>query len=176
MDCKKTEECPLAGQPRGYAFVTYVKRDDAFRAKENLNGKTVGQKKITVTWAHNADLVNVSSTKSKCDIVIPALAISKDPGKTDRTSQIQAIEAKLRLMEQKKDELKINDSIATKSSVIQQFQFNKDKLCNVQKHFSSRGSDRCKKPYIKKKPIPNELNQNAILLFLHWQYQGIRED
>ncbi|XP_030749564.1 probable RNA-binding protein 18 isoform X2 [Sitophilus oryzae] len=144
---------PLAGQPRGYAFVTYMKSEDALKAKESLNGKLVGQRKIAVTWAHSADEDYLPVPKPKPEISIPALALSKDSKKTDRVSQIQAIEAKLKLMEQKKDELKINDSLSTKTPVIQQFQFNKEKPCGTtSKNFKSRINDRHKKPYSKRKP------------------------
>lgn len=48
---------PLAGQPRGYAFVTYVNKEDAVRAKEVLNHVLVGQRSIVVTWAHSINNV-----------------------------------------------------------------------------------------------------------------------
>jgi len=86
--------------------------------------------------------------KPKPAVTIPALALSKEAKKTDKVSQIQAIEAKLKLMEHKADELRINESIATKPPIIQQFQFNKDKLCvKAQSTFK-----RHKKPYIRQKP------------------------
>lgn len=50
---------PLIGQPRGYAFVTYAKSQDALKAKNSLNGKLVGQKNLTVTWAHSAEYVSI---------------------------------------------------------------------------------------------------------------------
>lgn len=49
---------PQAGQPRGYAFVTYTKQEDAIFAKNNLNDLLVGQKNVTVTWAHSMKEVN----------------------------------------------------------------------------------------------------------------------
>lgn len=49
---------PLAGQPRGYAFVTYVKQEDAITAKNALNNLLVGQKNIIVTWAHSVNNVS----------------------------------------------------------------------------------------------------------------------
>lgn len=48
----------LAGQPRGYAFVTYLKKDDAERARIQLNNKLIGVKKVTVTWAHSVSGVS----------------------------------------------------------------------------------------------------------------------
>ncbi|CAG9771829.1 unnamed protein product [Ceutorhynchus assimilis] len=140
---------PLTGQPRGFAFVTYAKHQDALRAKNCLNGKLVGQKNINVTWAHIAEIDSEPTPKPKPDVTIPALALSKNPKKTDKASQIQAIEAKLKVMEHKEEELKINDSIASKPAVIQQFQFNKDRSSNSVRPY--RAHDRQKKPYMRKK-------------------------
>lgn len=44
---------PLAGQPRGYAFVTFSNKDDASLAKGRLHSKLVGTRNIIVTWAHS---------------------------------------------------------------------------------------------------------------------------
>lgn len=49
---------PQAGQPRGFAFVTYLKNEDAVIAKEKLNNMLIGQKRINVTWAHSIDNVS----------------------------------------------------------------------------------------------------------------------
>lgn len=52
--------------------------------------------------------------------------MSKAEKKVDRESQIQAIEAKLELMEKKaSDELVINKTVATEPPIISQFQYNK---------------------------------------------------
>lgn len=53
--------------------------------------------------------------------------MSKPEMKTDREFQIQAIEAKLKLMEQHNtnDELVINKTVATEVPIIAQFQHNK---------------------------------------------------
>ncbi|KAJ8918448.1 hypothetical protein NQ315_008145, partial [Exocentrus adspersus] len=143
---------PLTGQPRGYAFVTYTKQEDAITAKRILNNVLVGQKKIVVTWAHSVN--NEEVEKPKPEVVIPALAISKEGKKSDRISQIQAIEAKLKLMEKKQeDELKINDTVATKPPVIVQYQYNKSQVTssNCKYKHSSKKSDRFNKPYSKNK-------------------------
>lgn len=113
---------PLAGQPRGYAFVTYVNLEDARNAREKLNNLLVGQKHITVTWAHAS--TEESYTKPVEKINIPVLAIAKPETKTNRNVQIQAIEAKLKLMENKKEDLTINDSVAKKTPVITKYQQN----------------------------------------------------
>ncbi|KAJ8929238.1 hypothetical protein NQ314_018117 [Rhamnusium bicolor] len=93
--------------------------------------------------------------KPKPEINIPALAMSKEGKKTDRISQIQAIEAKLKLMEKKQeDELKINDTVATKPPVIVQYQYNKLQTTSITsfKHKQSlKKCDRYNKPYSKSK-------------------------
>ena len=48
---------PLAGQPRGYAFVTYSSKEDAAKAKDALDGKMVGSKRVVVRWANNVSKV-----------------------------------------------------------------------------------------------------------------------
>lgn len=48
---------PLAGQPRGYAFVTYKSKEEAVAAKELLHNMLIGQKRITATWAHSVNNV-----------------------------------------------------------------------------------------------------------------------
>jgi RNA recognition motif-containing protein len=51
---------PQAGQPRGYAFVTYKTIQDANMAKDALHNLRVGAKNIIVRWAHNVTEVHVS--------------------------------------------------------------------------------------------------------------------
>lgn len=43
---------PLKGQPRGYCFVTYENREQALKALQAMNGKTVLEKDLVVKWAH----------------------------------------------------------------------------------------------------------------------------
>lgn len=80
--------------------------------------------------------------------------MSKSEKKTDRESQIQAIEAKLKLMEKKaEDELKINDTVATKPPVITQFQYNKQAVTNnsLKTKTVLKRHDKFVKPYSKQK-------------------------
>lgn len=44
---------PQAGQPRGYAFVTYETIQNAKTAKDSLHNLKVGAKNIVVRWAHS---------------------------------------------------------------------------------------------------------------------------
>ncbi|KAJ3633733.1 hypothetical protein MTP99_010662 [Tenebrio molitor] len=127
-------------------------KEDALRAKEILNNALVGQRTIMVTWAYSVN--NDEVEKPRPEINIPALAMSKNEKKTDRESQIQAIEAKLKLMEKKsEDELKINDTVATKPPVITQFQYNKQGITNnnLKTKTILKRHDKFNKPYNKLK-------------------------
>lgn len=48
---------PSAGQPRGYAFVTYSSKVDATNAKDALDGMVMGCKKMVVRWANSVSKV-----------------------------------------------------------------------------------------------------------------------
>lgn len=83
--------------------------------------------------------------------------MSKAEKKVDRESQIQAIEAKLKLMEKKRtDELEINKTVATEPPVISQYQFNKNHAASStsskQKYVSRRNDKHYNKPYSKNRP------------------------
>ncbi|EEB11844.1 conserved hypothetical protein [Pediculus humanus corporis] len=90
---------PLEGQPRGYAFVTYVQTEFAESAQKKLDGKYLGSKKLSVKWACTLTKEPVIE-KQKPILNIPALAGTKDTKKVSKTSTIQAIEAKLKTMEE----------------------------------------------------------------------------
>ncbi|EIN05493.1 hypothetical protein PUNSTDRAFT_137604 [Punctularia strigosozonata HHB-11173 SS5] len=51
---------PLKGKPRGYAFVQYASTEDAAKALERANDKMLRGRKITVTYAQQASLDDVS--------------------------------------------------------------------------------------------------------------------
>lgn len=53
---------PQAGQPRGYAFVTYKTIQDAKTAKDALHNLKVGAKNIIVRWAHSVTEVIIKMT------------------------------------------------------------------------------------------------------------------
>lgn len=48
---------PSAGQPRGYAFVTYSTKVDARKAKDALDGMVMGHKRMVVRWANSVSKV-----------------------------------------------------------------------------------------------------------------------
>lgn len=52
---------PLAGQPRGYAFVTYKDKANAAKCMSKLNASKLGTRVIVVKYAHNMSKVGVIS-------------------------------------------------------------------------------------------------------------------
>ncbi|XP_054284497.1 probable RNA-binding protein 18 isoform X2 [Macrosteles quadrilineatus] len=72
---------PLAGQPRGYAFVTYSTKEEAEQMKEALDGKKMGNKYIAVRWAHN--LNTEEKEKQKVELDIPVLTGGKNEQKSN---------------------------------------------------------------------------------------------
>ncbi|PSN48105.1 hypothetical protein C0J52_13248 [Blattella germanica] len=100
---------PCAGQPRGYAFVTYSSKDDATKAKDILDGQMVGTKRMVVRWANSVNKEELD--RPKPELEIPALAGAKSEKKVSRETTIQAIEAKLKMMEHSSvDEFEVNNA------------------------------------------------------------------
>lgn len=106
---------PQANKPRGYAFVTYEKPENALEAKIHLDRKLVGAKHICVTWAHCMPL----QEPEKKEVEIPALALATKKQDISREKQIQAIEAKLNMMSSNSADLIINKTVTTEPPVIQ---------------------------------------------------------
>nr|CAD7455155.1 unnamed protein product [Timema tahoe] len=99
---------PSAGQPRGYAFVTFVACTDANKARTTLDGKLLGCKHVMVRWANTVSKEELE--RHKPELKIPALAGAQNDKKLSRQTTIQAIEAKLKLMEHGcDDEFKVNN-------------------------------------------------------------------
>lgn len=91
---------PDQGKHRGYCFATYKNKEEANNARQHLDGKMALSKKLSVKWAH--------SDKERYDLP-PTEKCGKEDGKLNsidstsslsRESKIQAIEAKLRAMEE----------------------------------------------------------------------------
>ncbi|XP_062713073.1 probable RNA-binding protein 18 isoform X1 [Aedes albopictus] len=118
---------PMAGYPRGYAFVTYERQKDSEAALEVLNGRRVGDKHMVVRWAKNVNRDEMEKTKPK--LQIPALAGGSKAGPSGPMSQqtkIQALEAKLKMMESRSDDLIINKSTTVERPIIEKYQYNKN--------------------------------------------------
>ncbi|KFB51319.1 AGAP012137-PA-like protein [Anopheles sinensis] len=116
---------PLAGYPRGYAFVTYENHKDSESALRRLDGKVVGEKTIVVRWAKHVN--RDDSDKSKPKIEIPCLAGGSKGGANGPLSQqtkIQALEAKLKMLESRSDDLIINKSTTAERPIIERYQYN----------------------------------------------------
>ncbi|KAF8785861.1 probable RNA-binding protein 18 [Argiope bruennichi] len=90
----------LKGQPRGYSFVTYETREQAENALAALNGKQALGKNLVVRWAHTAPSESFTGMKKPT-------VLSKTPEETKQTknptSQIMAIEAKLKAMKDQRE-------------------------------------------------------------------------
>lgn len=137
----------MAGYPRGYAFVTYERvrcllfclilvlklklptfqQKDSEAALEVLNGRRVGDKHMVVRWAKNVNRDEMEKTKPK--LQIPALAGGSKAGPSGPMSQqtkIQALEAKLKMMESRSDDLIINKSTTVERPIIEKYQYNKN--------------------------------------------------
>lgn len=145
---------PLSGFPRGYAFCTYKNTEDAVLAMQNMDGQLVGSKQITVRWAHSMSKDEMES-KPKAELSIPVLAGAKsskaEKKPVSKKTAIQAIEAKLRLMEQSttSDEFEINNSPAalrSKSYILSQAQNGHDARDSRPSH-SRFGRKYDRKPY-----------------------------
>ncbi|XP_053658098.1 probable RNA-binding protein 18 [Anopheles marshallii] len=116
---------PLAGYPRGYAFVTYENHKDSEAALRRLDGKLVGEKTIVVRWAKHVNREEGDRTKPK--IEIPCLAGGSKGGTNGPLSQqtkIQALEAKLKMLESRSDDLVINKSSTSERPIIERYQYN----------------------------------------------------
>ncbi|XP_059485921.1 probable RNA-binding protein 18 [Neocloeon triangulifer] len=98
---------PLAGQPRGYAFVTYKTASSASNAMKNLHGKRIGTKNINVRLATSVPKEDLE--RQKPEINIPALAGAKKSGLTNASSmtKIQEIEAQLQRMQNSSDDFNL---------------------------------------------------------------------
>ncbi|XP_008470366.1 probable RNA-binding protein 18 [Diaphorina citri] len=99
---------PLAGQPRGYAFVTYKDKANAAKCMSKLNASKLGTRVIVVKYAHNMSKEEME--KSKVNLNLPVLiGVKKDEQDKrelkNRMSKIQEIEAKLKMMEKSKEDL-----------------------------------------------------------------------
>ncbi|KAG6449433.1 hypothetical protein O3G_MSEX006053 [Manduca sexta] len=112
---------PNAGQPRGFAFVTYKMRQDAIKAMNSLNGQMLGSKRICVKFAKN---ILEEQEKPKPELGIAALAGAKPEIKLSKKTAIQSIEAKLKMMESMNpgDDFVVNKLAAHETPVITQYQ------------------------------------------------------
>ncbi|XP_066957634.1 probable RNA-binding protein 18 [Macrobrachium rosenbergii] len=96
---------PQAGQPRGYAFVTFKSSQAAHAAMQMLDGKVIFGRRIAVKWAHAQDESVYERSKEKP--APPILSGGKaESSQISKKSKIAALEAKLKLLEE--DNLKVN--------------------------------------------------------------------
>lgn len=90
---------PQAGQPRGYAFLTFSKREEAIRARKEFDGKSLLGRTLLVKPARSVHKDELTGPKTT-QFSIPALSGAKDSkNKLNLEQQIKAIESKLKTME-----------------------------------------------------------------------------
>ncbi|CAL7939354.1 putative RNA-binding protein 18 [Xylocopa sonorina] len=142
---------PQAGQPRGYAFVTYKTIQDAKAAKDALHNLKVGAKNIIVRWAHSVTESDMDKPKPKIDI--PALAgAKKEDKRISRETAIQAIEAKLKLMKESEEEFELNKPL-NGSPIIHLYQKPENPKPSTSARYHNRSSHyHNNKPYNRQKP------------------------
>ncbi|KPP71199.1 putative RNA-binding protein 18 [Scleropages formosus] len=88
---------PLEGQPRGYCF-------EAERAIQCLNGKLALSKKLVVRWAHAQRFDQYRGDKTLPASLEPSSSAEEMPTTLSVNAKIRAIEAKLQMMEENRDE------------------------------------------------------------------------
>lgn len=160
---------PLYGQPRGYGFVTYKKAADAAKALTNLDGQKIGIKYCSIRFAKNVNYDDYGD-RPRAKIDIPALGGSKDgggggahagssgggssrggsSGDRRKDSAIQAIEAKLRMLESRTagDEFKVNRTAAqSHEAPISRYQFNLNNDTGGGKYSNHGRNHRNHRPY-----------------------------
>ncbi|XP_055385284.1 probable RNA-binding protein 18 [Condylostylus longicornis] len=147
---------PLAGQPRGYAFVTYKSTKDSACALDKLNGKLVGIKNVAVRLAKNINYDELEKPKPKIEIPVLAAGVSKQ-NKISKELAIEAIQAKLdALQKNSDDDFEINKTAANSTPFIQKYQFNKNNTENPRQIKNSRHPNHkyrnVSKPYNKIRP------------------------
>ncbi|XP_032802594.2 putative RNA-binding protein 18 [Petromyzon marinus] len=99
---------PLEGQPRGYCFVNYETRPEAERAIQHLNGKLALSRPLVVRWAHAKFAQGYEYPKKEVVMPTSLEPSTSEPPAPVQTSlsinaKIQAIEAKLKMMEENPD-------------------------------------------------------------------------
>ncbi|EDO45951.1 predicted protein [Nematostella vectensis] len=87
---------PNRGEPRGYCFVEFKKKEDARKALRGLNKKIVLSRALVVDWAHHHKSSADEPQKSKHTNIVPNAQTSTHSPSNE--SKIKAIEAKLRVM------------------------------------------------------------------------------
>ncbi|XP_058790112.1 probable RNA-binding protein 18 isoform X3 [Phymastichus coffea] len=142
---------PQAGLPRGYAFVTYKTVRDAEVALEGLQNLRVGSKNIVVRYAHSINEAELEKPKPKLDI--PALAgAKKEEKRISRETAIQAIEAKLKLMKDSKEEFQLNKPLEGPSIIHQYIKPESSKPSTSVRHFTRGNYHNNRKPYSRTRP------------------------
>ncbi|XP_050700058.1 probable RNA-binding protein 18 [Eriocheir sinensis] len=90
---------PQAGQPRGYAFVTFQSPQAARSAMRVLDGRIMLGRRMAVKWAHAQDESMYERTKEKPAPPILSAGKGETSKKSSKKSKIAELEAKLKLLD-----------------------------------------------------------------------------
>lgn len=97
---------------------------------KKLNGKPIGTKTVSVRLAKNINYDEIDRPKPKIEIPVLAAGSSSstDASKVSNEIAIQAIEAKLKLLENRDvlDDFEINKTSVNQTPLIKKYQYNKD--------------------------------------------------
>ncbi|XP_031564256.1 probable RNA-binding protein 18 [Actinia tenebrosa] len=88
---------PHKGEPRGYCFVQYESKQEATKAMKALNGKMALSRALVVRWAN--DDQKTSQLQGKIEVKQIEEKAGSSLSSISHDTKIQAIEAKLKLME-----------------------------------------------------------------------------
>lgn len=106
-----------------------------------MNGNPIGTKTVAVRLAKNINYDEIDRPKPKIEIpVLAAGASTSTDMKISNEIAIQAIEAKLKLLENRDeiDDFEINKTSNNQTPLIKKYQYNKDSQQNSGKLMSSR--------------------------------------
>ncbi|XP_076048703.1 putative RNA-binding protein 18 isoform X2 [Oratosquilla oratoria] len=109
---------PLAGQPRGYAFVTYKNPQNAKTAMNAMDGFTILGRRVVVRWAHSHDDSKYQKPKEKAapSILTGGKGETTTVKNVSKESKIAALEAKLKMLDDNSPEVRLTPDIGVSSS------------------------------------------------------------
>lgn len=119
LDCIYHKAGPDKGKSKGYCFVSFHTWEAAEKARKSLDGKHVLSRPMYVKWARGSKqfpskingkvkVSDMTPAPSLPPVAAAALSLSATLATADTETKIEAIEAKLRLMEQTQTDFSID--------------------------------------------------------------------
>ncbi|KAI8779170.1 RNA-binding protein 18 [Biomphalaria glabrata] len=123
MDCIYHKAGPDKGKSKGYCFVSFHTWEAAEKARKALDGKLISSRPMYVKWARGSKQLSskvpnkqkpaeVSTSQTLPPVAAAVLSLSESLAVADTETKIEAIEAKLRLMEQNDCDLSLHSVLA----------------------------------------------------------------